>query len=32
MLMTFVGWLLGLIFKDDQLYDEDMGYIPSDWI
>ena len=29
MLMAFVGWLLGLIFKDDPLYDEDMGYVPN---
>ena len=31
MLMRFVGWLLGLIFKNDPLYDEEMGYIPRDW-
>lgn len=30
--MAFVGWLLGFVFKDDPLYDEDIGYIPSDWI
>lgn len=32
MIYKFINYVLGLIFKDDQLYDEDMGYIPSDWI
>lgn len=32
MLMAFVDWLLGFVFKDDTLYDEEMGHIPSDWI
>ena len=28
MLMAFVGWLLGFVFKDDPLYDDEMGWVP----
>ena len=29
MMYKFINYVLGLIFKDDQLYDEDMGFVPN---
>ena len=29
MLMAFVGWLLGFVFKDDPLNEEEMGHVPN---
>ena len=29
MVYKFINYVLSLIFKDRQLYDEDMGYVPN---
>lgn len=29
MIYKFINYILGLIFRDDPLYDEDMGYVPN---
>lgn len=29
MMYKFINYVLGLIFKDDPLYDEDMGFVPN---
>ena len=29
MIYKFINYVLSLIFKDRQLYDEDMGYVPN---
>lgn len=29
MIYKLINYVLGLIFKDNQLYDEDMGFVPN---